>query len=180
MAVFKPSQCRHDDGLWKDSRRKTESEGSTAFGDARERMQRQECALHPNVTGSRSTSEEGSRNLELLVAVEGKQKENDGEKGDGSTTTRHDDERRPFLFGTDKRLPKRWTRSFRHHRLAYLYVIVQSSDSMSEPLFLQMIVMVIRGRADGRRFMLTTSKKSSIAFRTVMYSNRGSRRHSNN
>jgi hypothetical protein len=56
-------------------------------------------APHPNVTGSLSRAPLVGRieNLEALrVAVEGKQK-NDGEKGDGSTTTRHDDERRSVV-----------------------------------------------------------------------------------
>ena len=52
-----------------------------------ERMQWME---RNRITLSRSTSEKGSRNLDLLgVAVEGKEKGNDGEKGDGSTTTRN-------------------------------------------------------------------------------------------
>jgi hypothetical protein len=44
--------------------------------------------------------------LELLrVAVEGKQKGNDSEKGDGSATTRNTRTNdAPFLFGTDKTL----------------------------------------------------------------------------
>jgi hypothetical protein len=113
-AFFKSCHnVEHDDGLFAERRRRAKVRQRLAT--RAERMQRQECALHPNVTGSlsRSTSEEGSRNLELLrVAVEG-QKENDGEKGDGSTTTRHDDERRSVLV-RNRRLPKRWTRFFRH------------------------------------------------------------------
>jgi hypothetical protein len=63
------------------------------------------------------------------------------------------------LFGTDKRLPKRWTRSFRHHRPAYLTLpcsivgfdvgaALPPNDRHGDET-----------TADGRRFMLTTSKK---------------------
>jgi hypothetical protein len=97
------------------------------------------------------------------------------------STTRHDDERRPFLFGTDKTLTEALDALF-------------SSPPSSLPLRYCSIVGFDVGAAlppndrhgdkrttaDGRRFMLTTSQKSSIAFRTVMYSNRGSRRHNNN
>jgi hypothetical protein len=76
------------------------------------------------------------------VAVEGKQKENDGEKGDGFTTTRHDDERRPFFSGTDKNAYRSAGRALFVTIVSLpLRYLVQSSDSMS--LFLQMIVMVI-------------------------------------
>jgi hypothetical protein len=56
-----------------------------------------------------------------LEAAERKQKGNDGEKGDGSTTTRRYATRRIRSHSEPiKHLPKHWTRSFRHHRLGYL------------------------------------------------------------
>lgn len=84
----------------KDSRRKgVERRFESISGDASRKDATPECALYPNecngwnVTGSLSLAllvRKGSRNLDLLgVAVEGKEKGNDGEKGDGSTTTRN-------------------------------------------------------------------------------------------
>jgi hypothetical protein len=111
----------------KDSRRKDGGEGST-IGDASRRMN-QECALHPNECNGWNVTdhslahicEEGSRNLELLgVVVEGKQKGNDGEKGDGSTTTRNT----TTTFRSPSEPIKRYRNAgralFRHHHLAYL------------------------------------------------------------
>jgi hypothetical protein len=63
------------------------------------------------------------------VAVEGKQKENDGEKGDGSTTTRR--RTTPFLFGTDKTLTEALDALFFVTLVSLPRYLVQSSDSMS-------------------------------------------------
>jgi hypothetical protein len=160
------------------SRRKTERFDSV-WRREQKGMQRQECALHPNVTGSlsRSTSEEGSRNLEpLRWQLKGNRRKMTVRKA--MDPQQHDDERRSVLVRNRYRLPKRWT-------------LFSSPPSTYVTLFNRRIRCRSalppndrhgdkRTTADGRRFMLTTSKKSSIAFRTVMYSNRGSRRHNNN
>jgi hypothetical protein len=127
-----------------------------------ERVQRQECALHPN-DHSLAPLVRKDRELELLrVAVEGKQKENDGEKGDGSTTTRN-------TTTND-------ARSCSEPTLTEALDALFSSPPSAYPTLPCSIVGFDVGAAlppndrhgdkrttaDGRRFMLTTSKRAPL------------------